>query len=147
MKHLSPYSSTPEEYVFARIEIDVITGCWNWQLALDSNGYGPVKYRNGLTPELKVSRAHQLTYLLWKGDIPEDMVVCHKCDNPQCCNPDHLFLGTQDDNMKDCVFKKRTNIKYDKEYIRSLRGKPIKQILLEANISKTHLYRIWNNKV
>jgi hypothetical protein len=65
--------------------------------------YGSVSY-NG-----KVWQTHRLAYTLTKGEIPPGMYVCHTCDRPRCCNPEHLFLGTQDDNMKDMVSKGRAS--------------------------------------
>jgi len=55
-------------------------------------------------------RAHRAAYELAHGPIKDGMLVCHRCDNPKCVNVDHLFLGTNDDNMKDCKRKGRTNM-------------------------------------
>lgn len=77
-------------------------GCWEWQLSKQTNGYGQVWF-NG-----EQRTAHRLSWILTHGDIPEGICVLHRCDNPPCCNPDHLFLGTQADNMKDMTQKGRS---------------------------------------
>jgi len=79
------------------------SGCWLWEGSVDGCGYGMI-VRNGKT--LKVHR------LAWeeanRQSIPKGMRICHRCDVPACCNPDHLFLGTQQDNIADMVRKGRS---------------------------------------
>jgi len=66
-------------------------------------GYGYINFRK------KQIMAHRASWIVWRGKIPKGMFVCHTCDNPLCINPDHLFLGTHKDNMKDMVLKNRQN--------------------------------------
>lgn len=77
------------------------TGCWLWQKSTQRYGYGAFCVKN------KVHTASRISYLLFNGNIPDNLFVLHKCDIPACCNPNHLFLGNQSINMKDCVKKKR----------------------------------------
>ena len=75
--------------------------CWNWTGGCQHNGYGSV-YHDG-----RIKRTHRLSYELHYGNIPRGINVCHKCDNPSCVRPDHLFLGTQKDNVTDMINKGR----------------------------------------
>jgi len=75
--------------------------CWEWTAGKSSNGYGQFKLNT------KMLSAHRIAYTLTKGEIPKDLIVRHTCDNPVCCNPDHLILGTYADNMADKVERNR----------------------------------------
>jgi hypothetical protein len=77
------------------------TGCIEWNLFRDKDGYGGIKF-NG-----KNQRAHRVSYELSIGPIPPGFQVLHRCDNPPCVNPDHLFVGSHMDNVNDCLDKKR----------------------------------------
>lgn len=82
------------------------SGCWIFMGAVNHWGYGMIGTgRRGMP----VDRAHRVTYKHFKGDIPQGMFVCHSCDVPSCCNPDHLFLGTNQDNVNDMLRKRRNS--------------------------------------
>jgi len=79
-------------------------GCWLWTAYVDLNGYGEMHLKS---EKGRCERAHRVSWMINRGPIPEGMDVLHKCDNPPCVNPDHLFLGTQKDNVLDCIKKGR----------------------------------------
>lgn len=101
------------EFIKFNSLVDEATGCWNWAGHVQSSGYGQFRYRN------KNLLAHRASYSIFK-DIDHDEVfdineingilVCHKCDNTKCVNPDHLFLGNNKDNMADCMSKGRAYV-------------------------------------
>jgi HNH endonuclease len=91
------------DFLFANVvekEGPLATKCLVWQRTI-SEGYGSVGYKDKRYP------AHRLFHILARGPIPDGLFCCHHCDVPPCCNSDHLFLGTQADNMQDCVAKGR----------------------------------------
>jgi hypothetical protein len=78
--------------------------CWLWTGSKCSDGYGTIGTSKGY-----LTSAHRLSWIIHNGPIPKGLSVLHKCDNPPCVNPKHLFLGTQRDNIIDCVNKRRDN--------------------------------------
>ena len=79
------------------------SGCWLWLAAVNSKGYGCYPYEGA------TRLAHRICWIYTYGAIPDGLCVLHKCDNPGCVNPEHLFLGTQGDNMRDMGRKGRSN--------------------------------------
>ena len=94
---------TIEERFWSKVDKKEPEDCWLWKAYSQGKylPYGRMGYKDG-----KLILAHRLSYILNKGD-PGNLCVLHKCDNSLCVNPDHLFLGTHEDNMKDKVNKNR----------------------------------------
>ena len=90
-------------------------GCLEYQGVRNSDGYGQIKVDG------KMLLAHRVAYELAHGPIPSGLCVCHRCDNPSCCNPDHLFLGTHNENVKDMIDKGRQFTKKTPEKLERLR--------------------------
>ena len=98
-----------QEIIVERMEPNPVSGCWEWQRMKNKKGYGRVRVTKYKGMYRFSWRAHRLSYTAFIGDIPDELFVCHKCDNPSCVNPDHLFIGDHNDNMRDMVEKGRAN--------------------------------------
>ena len=128
--------------------------CWNWVGATYPFGYGCIGTSRGL------DGAHRVSYRLHKGEIPKGMCVLHKCDNPRCSNPEHLFLGSKKDNAVDRHAKGRGKnpvhrgsrhpsakiTEEDAKAIREAATETIASLSRRFGLSETQISRIRNNE-
>jgi len=141
-----------------KVEMIPDCGCWIWMGSLDASGrkstrrYGTMFY-NG-----KREQAHRVSWEIYNGQIPKHMLVLHRCDTPSCVNPNHLFIGTHLDNMKDCINKNRRvnhigtlngHAKLSADDIMKIKmdNRTPKEIAHTYNMSRNHIYKILNGNV
>jgi len=108
-----------EQRLFARLlNTDSPDECWIWTGHTNQHGYGVI----GI-PDRRTALAHRVAYVIHHGSDPSPLNICHRCDNPPCCNPLHLFAGTQVDNMQDMSMKGRSGArKISDEKVRAIRA-------------------------
>ncbi len=127
--------------------------CWEWNGYTKRDGYGRIyshQIGSGKTRTSKNITAHRFSWKLHYGTIPDGKCVCHHCDNRGCVRPNHLFLGSQSDNLIDALKKGRApNMKLcelDVEIMRMLEGVTLKQIADFWDISTSQVWNIVNRK-
>lgn len=118
----------------------VACGCWIWVAGKGIGGYGRFGIsRNG---KQDIFFANRISYYIYKGN-PGNLHVLHKCDNPSCINPDHLFLGTDDDNNKDMIRKGRGQVNKDPKFLgRYLEQYPEKRRFKEYKLNLSDIDNI-----
>ena len=125
------------------------SGCWLWDGCCSKGGYGRIKL------EGEARDTHRVSYEIHIGPIPGGTHVLHYCDTPACVRPDHLFLGTHRDNMKDKCSKMRHSFgerhptsKIDKAAVRAIKASPMTQRAIAAKygISQSQVHRIKTGK-
>ncbi len=122
-----------EERFWSKVnKTESIDDCWEWNASGRGKGYGSIKYDG------KIIDAHRLSWMMTnnKFDLTKDDFICHKCDNPPCVNPNHLFLGNHSVNMKDAYDKGRTHpeLNLTEEFRFKLGCKPANSALVESQI-------------
>lgn len=138
--------------LLAKMKVNPETGCWEWTASKNSNGYGQ------LMVDKRPIGAHRISYQLHRGPIFDGMHVCHHCDNRIYINPEHLFLGTNDDNMADRDAKGRGVIfrgeghgsakltEADVRAIRAAKGLTQRQLAEIYGVSGKHICLVRNGK-
>lgn len=107
-KAMSASKARLSKRLWRQISIGHPGECWPWNGRLHI-GYGVLDIRSEKLGRSRPHLAHRLAYAEWHGEIDPEMEICHKCDNPRCCNPFHLFQGTHQENMRDMAEKGRAN--------------------------------------
>jgi len=133
---------------------DESTGCWTWIKCLSKDGYGFI--HDYVEDKIKLKRAHRASWEIFRGPIPDRLCVLHKCDNTKCVNPEHLWLGTNNENMKDMSIKKRASwgiknhlcklSEFQVKEIRKMKGTH-KSIANKFRVSSTLISFIKNNLI
>lgn len=119
------------------------SGCWEWTRARDKDGYGKIRVSNVM------QRAHRVSYEFFNGEIPEGLIVRHKCDNPCCINPEHLEIGTHKDNTQDAIMRNRRSSKGTDNVKAKLTPEEVLQIYTDPRgcVELSKIYHVGPNAV
>ena len=155
-----------DDRFWSKVTRSSASDCWEWRANKNNKGYG--LFRPGGLAGKRL--AHRLAFEDLNGPIPNGALVCHKCDNPKCVNPNHLFLGTHKDNTADMIAKGRRVIGFDPNnkpphkqgsahgnaklteavvldfYRQMALGKPVRQLARETGVDRRTLGRIRDKK-
>ena len=131
-KQIPELTADKIELFWSRVNVGKKEECWEWKTGRTNYGYGQFAIKK------EGYRTHRVAWVLHnKKQIPEGLFVCHKCDNPPCCNPHHLYAGTPKDNVRDDV--KRRNDRIGKN---NPRATPVNQLTLDGNFIKRWDYMV-----
>lgn len=147
---MARWTKTPLERLLDKI-VKAENGCWIWTAAKNPAGYGVMVYKKNLRLATRISWMEHV------GEIPEGMNVCHRCDDPACINPEHLFLGTQRENMHDMIGKGRQyhpsgedthNCRLSWDKVRHIRssGLPGTELARLYGVKKNTIYSVLKNR-
>ena len=144
---------TQEQRFWDKVNVGGSKDCWVWTGCKRPGGYGQIRY------DRRIQKSHRVSWKINCGDIPEGLCVLHKCDNPSCVNPNHLWLGTYQDNSTDMVNKERQSkgenlpqSKITQVYADCIRtayangDATYRQLAKEFNISRSTIWYIVTNQ-
>lgn len=117
-----------EERFWSKVKMGEPDECWEWQAYFRGGGYGGFQWLG------KPWKSHRVAWILTNGEVPDGLWVLHTCDNPACCNPAHLWLGTRSDNVRDMCAKGRGG---------GYQGRQVRTLYADGNFSQELLAEIF----
>jgi len=152
---MSKYEVTEADIIRFKSKIAILDedSCWLWTASCDENGYG--RFAFGPKATVRKVQASRFAYTVFNGvEVEKEFVVRHTCDNPSCCNPKHLILGTHQDNMNDMKERGRSAISFGRavltwEIIDAIRSSSLtgKELASKYGVSRGNISMIVNNKI
>lgn len=139
------YKVNPEERFHQHYKINQENNCWEWIKPLDKHGYGEIWVHT------RKFKSHRYSYILHNGEIPLDRIICHRCGNKICVNPEHLYAGTYKDNVADAIRMREIPIGED-NYLAKLTNSQVKEIKIKLsqgsrNCDLANEYKVNKNRI